>query len=264
MLWRRSQAAPGNLSGRDGSTTTIQQDPRFVSRSGLASLENWAYTQLKEAIIRLTLPPGSVIVEAQLAEQLGVSKTPLRSALLQLEREGFIDSIPYKGSRVVPITLAAIRQLFQVREAVERYAICEAVRTMTAEEFVDVERLLCSEQEATAAQDWEEAHALEERFHQIFIERLGNPHLSRIAQNISDHRRRLRLALADFRPDPMRGAIERHRALLRAMQDQDRAAAERYVAEGIENSLTWLEAAEKAGILPPGGPVPDSANGSLG
>ena len=239
--------APGisRICASGGSATTIQPDPRLSSKTGLASLENWAYTQLKEAIIRLTLPPGTPIVEAQLAEQLGISKTPLRAALLQLEREGLVDSVPYKGSRVVPITLEAIRHLFQLREAIEVYA----VRTFTAEELDAVERLLNSEQRATASKRWEEAHALEERFHQVFIERLGNPHLSRIAQNISDHRRRLRNALADFRPDPMKGAIDRHRALLRAILDRDEAAAERYVVQAIQDSLTWLEAAEQAGSL---------------
>ena len=128
------------------------------------------------------------------------------------------------------------------------------MRTFTAEELEHVERLLDAEQQATAARNWEEAHGLEERFHQVFVERLDNPHLSRIAQNISDHRRRLRNALSGFRPDPMRGAIDRHRALLQAIRGRDEAAAERYVAQAIQDSLTWLEAAEKAGILAsPGG-----------
>ena len=238
--------------GLDGSATTIQPDARLPSKIGLASLENWAYTQLKESIIRLTLPPGTPIVEAQLAEQLGISKTPLRAALLQLEREGLVDSVPYKGSRVVPIALEAIRHLFQLREAIETYAVRDAVRTFKVDDLELVERSIEAQQQATTAQNWEEAHTLEERFHQYFIDRFDNPHLTRIAQNISDHRRRLRNALTGFRPDPMRGAIDRHRALLRAIRDRDEAAAERYVVEAIQHSLTWLEAAEKAGILSQG------------
>ena len=81
---------------------------RTGSASGLASLEYLAYERIKEAIITLAFPPQSPIVEVQLAERLGISKTPLRAALMQLEREGLVDSVPYKGSRVAPITAQQI------------------------------------------------------------------------------------------------------------------------------------------------------------
>ncbi len=69
-------------------------DRPIGSASGLASLEYRAYEQIKEAIITLALPPRSPLVEVQLAERLGISKTPLRAALMQLEREGLVDSVP--------------------------------------------------------------------------------------------------------------------------------------------------------------------------
>ena len=103
-----------------------QLSARRPSAVGLASLEHWAYSEIKESIISLALPPGTTLVEAQLAEQLGVSKTPLRAALLQLEREGFVVSVPYKGSSVTPITVESVRQLAQIRFALEGYAVYNA------------------------------------------------------------------------------------------------------------------------------------------
>jgi DNA-binding GntR family transcriptional regulator len=195
------------------------------------------------------LPPGAPIVEAQVASQLGISKTPLRSALLQLEREGFVDSVPYKGSRVGRISLAAIRHLFQLREAIETYAIREAVRTFSGEELAEVEALLRTEQQAIDRQDLDEVSRLEEQFHRHFIDRLENPHLTRIAQNISDHRSRLRYAVADFRPDSLPAAVARHFALLEAIRARDTARAEQLVREAIQSALGRLERAEQAGAL---------------
>src|SRR5215813_12961048 len=93
------------------------------SASSLASLELLAYDRIKDSIITLEFPPQSPIVEVQLAERLGISKTPLRAALMQLERGGLVDSIPYKGSRVAPISAQQITQLYQLREAIEVYAV---------------------------------------------------------------------------------------------------------------------------------------------
>lgn len=149
----------------------------------------------------------------------------------------------------MPITLEAFRHLFQLREAIETYAVREAIRTFTPEQLAAAEELLQTEQQANERRDLEQRDTLEEQFHQLFIEHLDNPHLTRIAQNISDHRRRLRHALASFRPDYGAPTIARHRALLAAIRAKDEARAEQLVAEAIQSSLGWLEAAERAGVL---------------
>lgn len=215
---------------------------------GLASLEHWAYSQIKESIITVALPPGSTLVEAQLADQLGVSKTPLRAALLQLEREGFVVSVPYKGSSVAPITLEAVRQLYQLREAVEAYAVYVAVTSFTAEDFAAVEELIATQQRAEEAGNLEEAFLLDRRFHDYFVQRLQNPRFTAIASEMSDHRRRLRYAMAGLRPD-CAWVRASHKAILDAVRSGDALTAYRASLDAVRTYLDWVEEAGRHGIL---------------
>ena len=77
------------------------------------------YESLKRRIIDCELVPGLPINEADFATDLGVSKTPIREALRQLERDGFVDSIPGRGSTISHITSSDIREIFEIREIIE-------------------------------------------------------------------------------------------------------------------------------------------------
>ena len=78
-----------------------------------------AYEAIKRQIINIELPPGLPINEAELASQLGVSKTPIREALRQLERDGFVENVPSRGSMISHITSQEITDVFQIREIIE-------------------------------------------------------------------------------------------------------------------------------------------------
>jgi GntR family transcriptional regulator, rspAB operon transcriptional repressor len=223
---------------------------RTGSASGLASLEYLAYEQIKDAIITLAFPPQSPIVEVQLAERLGISKTPLRAALMQLEREGLVDSVPYKGSRVAPISLKQISQLYQLREAIEVYAVREAARSCTEADFDALEQILQRQEQAVAARDYEAANVLDRQFHRYPIERLENPYITEIFGNVLDHRRRLRHVLAGSSLDPSVLIVSpKHWLRLVAYRARDAEAVQRNVVEAVQTGLRAAEAAEKAGLF---------------
>ncbi len=90
--------------------------------TGPVSLKDKAYHAIKAAILSLKLKPGDPLVESDLAQQLGISKTPVRDALLELEREGFVTKVPFKGTYVTEITLKDVREVFQVRAVLEGLA----------------------------------------------------------------------------------------------------------------------------------------------
>ena len=226
---------------------------RSGSASGLASLEYLAYERIKEAIITLAFPPGSPIVEVQLAERLGISKTPLRAGLMQLEREGLVVSVPYKGSRVAPITRQQIAQLYQLREAIEVYAVREAVRTFTEAELDALEAILQRQEQAVSVGDYEAANLLDRQFHRAPVDRLANPYLTEIFGNVLDHRRRLRHALAGTSFDPSVLIVSpKHWLRLAAFRARDVEAAERNVVEAIQTGLRAVEAAERASLFESG------------
>src|SRR4051794_1573230 len=93
---------------------------RETSHTGLQPirsnhLKDQAYLRLKDAIVSLQIPPGTPLVEARLAEQLGISKTPIRHALIRLEQEGFVHTVPFKGTFVHYVTADDMRELFELR-----------------------------------------------------------------------------------------------------------------------------------------------------
>lgn len=226
--------------------------PRPANYHGLASLEYLAYERVKEAIITLVLPPGEPLSEIQISEQLGISRTPLHTALVQLEREGFVITVPYKGSRVAPITLQQMTHFFELREAIERYAIHMAARSFTEVDFVALETILERRSQAVEQGEIVATFILGEEFHNYIVDQRGNPHFTEIFRNTSDHRLRLRHALARAGQPPRSGVLLGHPLKLAALRNGDAAEAERLVVESIRARLAEVEAAERAGLLTPG------------
>ena len=223
---------------------------RTGSASGLASLEFLAYEQIKDAIITLAFPPQSPIVEVQLAERLGISKTPLRAALMQLEREGLVDSVPYKGSRVAPITAQQIAHLYQLREAIEVYAVRSGLPSFSDADCHALEQILERQEQAVSVRDYEAANVLDRQFHRYPVERLANPNITEIFGNILDHRRRLRHVLARASADPSVVIVSpNHWLRLAAFRARDVDAAERNIVEAIQYGRRMADAAEKAGVF---------------
>jgi DNA-binding GntR family transcriptional regulator len=224
---------------------------RAANEHGLASLEFLAYARVKDAIITLELPPGSPLLEVQVGERLGISKTPLRAALIQLERDGFVLSVPYKGSRVAPITLLQMGHLFELREAIETHAIRAAVERFTEADFAALEAILGQQVAALEQREYTRSYLLSEQFHQYLVDQRENPHFSALFRNTSDHRLRLRHALAQAGRPPRTRASLIHPKKLAALRARDAAEAERITLESSRARLREVEQYERAGRLSP-------------
>ena len=96
------------------------------------------YETLKKRIINVELKPGLPINESTFAEDLGVSKTPVREALRQLERDGFVDSVPGRGSAITHITTNEIKDVFQIREIIETSVAARAALIKGNEELANI------------------------------------------------------------------------------------------------------------------------------
>src|SRR5438128_8192678 len=100
--------------------TEEQQDlPVIESRH----LKDEAYRTIKSAIISLNFRPGDAVMEGWLARSLRISKTPVRNALVRLEQEGLVETRPFRGTFVAPLTVRNIREIFQVRGVLEGLAM---------------------------------------------------------------------------------------------------------------------------------------------
>jgi GntR family transcriptional regulator, rspAB operon transcriptional repressor len=126
------------------------------------------YEALKKAIISLRLPPGTAISENRICRQIGVSRTPVRSAIARLVEDGLIEVFPQKGSLVAPIKLSAVRDNHFIRKALEIAVLRRASEAWTPEHAAQSRQVLKGQAAALADGDLERFHELDEAFHRSF------------------------------------------------------------------------------------------------
>jgi DNA-binding GntR family transcriptional regulator len=154
----------------------------------LKSLREQVYDHLRHLMSRGEIQPGAFLNQDELASRLGVSRTPLRDALLQLEAEGFVAILPRRGVRVEPLTLEDIRHLYEVVGALEGAALLAAFPKLGAAELVELRRLNQEMKTAVLAGDFDGYYELNLAFHDVFLDRCGNERLVRI---VRAHKQRL-------------------------------------------------------------------------
>lgn len=146
----------------------------------LKSLREQVYDHLRHLMSRGEIQPGAFLNQEELASRLGVSRTPLRDALLQLEAEGFVAILPRRGVRVQPLTLDDIRHLYEVVGALEGAALLTAFPKLGQTELARLRRLNREMKTAVLDGDFDRYYDLNLAFHDVFLDRCGNERLVRI------------------------------------------------------------------------------------
>ncbi|MER8237197.1 GntR family transcriptional regulator [Streptomyces sp. NPDC094049] len=188
------------------------------------SLRERVYVELRERIIEAEYPAGMRLVEREIADELRVSRVPVREAMQRLETEGFLSVQPRRGSVVADFGPEEAAYLFDVRENLEGLAARLAARHADPARLRDLERLLARARRAAESGRLREAVSLNADFHRRIIELSGNPLLVDLMAPLDSRLRRLfRLTSAQSDGEPMCGAHER---LYEAVRDGDEDAAE--------------------------------------
>jgi DNA-binding GntR family transcriptional regulator len=183
------------------------------------------YAELRGWILSGVLAPGERLHDMALAEQLGVSRTPVREALRRLEDEGLIQTAPNRWTRVAPLDLADAGNLYPIISKLEQFALDLAIDALDDSELEEMERANRRLAAALEAEDAAAATAADFEFHQIFIDLCGNPELVSI---LSDAKLKLRrIELHYFGRFASRESTVEHAALVNALElgDFDAAAA---------------------------------------
>jgi DNA-binding GntR family transcriptional regulator len=150
-----------------------------------ASLRRRASDALRAAIVEGRLRPGDRLKEVELAEQLGISRAPVREALRQLEHEGLVASLPYRATEVLGVSQEEIAEvLVPIRLTIESFAFRKAMPLLTEEDFEALGRIVERMRAAGAEGDLEALAEDDVRFHEIVIERSGQPHCLQIWRSI--------------------------------------------------------------------------------
>ncbi len=204
--------------------------------------KNRVYDSLRRRIIDGELVPGFPVKEADLAQELLVSKTPVREALRQLERDGLIESIPRRGSTVAHITPQSIREVFEIREIIEAGVAKRAAVLRGNEELLrklEETRQILADTEAADAyvHDWEASDDV----HVLIVRELGNTSLLEIYLGLLDRIRRIRTYYGHrFTQRRLREIASEHADILEAMVSGDPERAEQAVERHLRNGGAFV------------------------
>ncbi|MEW6184024.1 MAG: GntR family transcriptional regulator [Bacillota bacterium] len=202
-------------------------------------LREVVFESLREAIIKGVMKPGERIMEVQLAEELGVSRTPVREAIRKLELEGLVVMLPRRGAYVAGISVKDIADVFEVRAALEALAAGLAAERITDEELENLERSLVEITEVSDSRDIGAVVDRDTRFHDIIYRASRNAWLLQIITHLQDQLQRFRMTTLS-RPGRTREAVEEHKKIVEAISERNSELAAQLAREHIENAESSL------------------------
>ncbi|MFI1355086.1 GntR family transcriptional regulator [Streptomyces sp. NPDC020898] len=182
------------------------------------------YTHVKEGVLDRRYEGGTLLTEGELAEAVGVSRTPVREALLRLEAEGLIKLYPKKGALVLPVSAQEIADVVETRQLVEEHAIRKAVPA-SPQLIARLTELLARQHEQAAAGDLAGAAVTDRCFHAEIVRSGGNEILSRLYDQLRDRQLRMGVAVMYAHPDRITKTLVEHQEILDALRSGDPEAA---------------------------------------
>ena len=188
-------------------------------------LGDQAYQVIKEAIISLELEPGERLKESTLAEELGISKTPIREALTRLQHEGLVETIRFKGAFVAQIDDHDVEEIFVFRELLEGAAVKRAAIAFSSEDLQKGEALLEEMRAAYKGGDMGSYAKVSRDFHVLFIKKFGNQRMISVLKTFDDQLERVRLTAIRI-PGNIPLFIEDYAKILEALKAQNPGEAE--------------------------------------
>ncbi|MFI6493695.1 GntR family transcriptional regulator [Streptomyces sp. NPDC050564] len=198
-----------------------------------------AYAYLKDTVLTDPGMQGAFLSEQELADRIGVSRTPVREALLQLAAEDLVELVPKRGARVSPLTGREIRELMELRGIVERYAAQQLVSGGAAP-VAGLRSLLERQRELTGADQAREFIAVDHRFHSALVSAVGNALLDRHYDGLRSRQVRAGVVALFNQQGRQEAVLEEHEAILDALAAGDAQAACAAIDHHLESTLKVL------------------------
>lgn len=204
------------------------------------SLSSRVFHTLREAILAGTYQPDEELKEKTIGEELGVSRTPVREALRQLELEGLVSIIPNKGAYVVGISQKDIRDIYEIRSRLEGLCARWAAACVTKEQLDELEENVYLSDFHVAKGNYEQVVELDSRFHEILYTASGSEKLRHVLLDYHHYAQRTRKITLG---DPARAvkSIEEHRRIVEALKLHDEEQAEKLANEHIMSTIENMD-----------------------
>ncbi len=214
------------------------KEPDFeVHMDEYLPLRDVVYQTLRQAILRGELEPGERLMEIQLANKLGVSRTPVREAIHKLSQEGLVLMIPRKGAEVADISEKSMRDVLEVRKALEELAVQLACDKITEEQIEELRRAGEEFKQTLKSRDIMEIAEADVRFHDVIYQATDNEKLVQLLNNLSEQMYRYRVEyLKDESVFPR--LAKEHDEIVELVEKRDKKNAAKIMCEHIDNQIT--------------------------
>lgn len=230
---------------------TMPHVPRVLATAPPTNQTDLAYLTIKRLIINLEIPPGGSFTEPQMAAVVGTSKTPVREALVRLQREGFVEALPRSGYRVTPVTLKDVRDLCDFRTILEAEAAERAaLRGISEAELVRMDELLSRVYDPADPVSVDEYVRASLEFDSIIANACGNERLAAAIADVFDQLERVLYVTLRQRAWSAAAAAQR-RDILEAIRARDPRRARKAMLVRTEESQRFFLGAlmESASVL---------------
>ena len=197
-------------------------------------LRDVVFKTLRQAILKGELEPGERLMEIQLAERLGVSRTPIREAIRKLELEGLVLMIPRKGAEVARISESNLRDVLEVRDALEVLSVDLACDRISSDDIQKLKEAAKEFETALQGGDVTEYAEADVKFHDIIYLATDNQRLIQLLYNLREQMYRYRVEYLK-RTEVHPVLLAEHEHIIECIEKHDKAAAKVAISTHIEN-----------------------------
>ena len=202
-------------------------------------LRDVVFKTLRQGILTGELKPGERLMEIHLADRLGVSRTPIREAIRKLELEGLVTMIPRRGAEVAQISAQNLKDVLEVRQALDALGVELACERITDEGLAELKEACDHFAEMTKTKDATIITKADVALHDVIIRATGNERLQQMISNLSEQMYRYRF---EYIKDSSYHAllIEEHRRIYESIAARDKEQAVKEIQEHINNQLKTI------------------------
>ncbi len=207
-----------------------------VTMNEYLPLRDVVFNTLRQAILRGELKPGERLMEIQLANKLGVSRTPIREAIRKLELEGLVLMIPRKGAEVADITEKSLLDVLEIRRALEELSAQLACDRITKEEIQELVKEAEGFKKALKSKDVTEIAEADVRFHDVIYLATKNQKLIQLLNNLREQMYRYRVEYLK-KEDVYPQLIREHEEIIEQISKKEKEKATQIVCQHIDNQM---------------------------
>jgi len=196
-------------------------------------LREVVFDTMREAILQQVIKPGERLMECRLADDMGVSRTPIREAIRQLELDGYVIMVPRKGAYVAEISLRDIHEVYEIRAALEILASGLAAERATPQEIEQMEMCIFHEAEVLNTDDIIKTVEVDTELHNLIYKASRNDRLMATLNKLREQIYRMRVVSTSL-PGRRVKSLGYHRDLVEAISQRDVELAEKIAGEHMQ------------------------------